>query len=352
MVGKIIVVVGGQYGSEGKGLIAGYLSQKESAPLLAVRVGGPNAGHTVWDQGREFKLQSLPVATVKRRDSLLVSAAGSEVEWAQLQKELRETSEYGVRDRYTLDGQATIIDPELHAGFHASSEAWGGTGKGTNRARAARMTREAELALSWEGVQDAPQIGDTASAMRYHLQNGGTVLIEGTQGYGLGTHAGEYPHCTGNDCTAMDFLSQAGIAPWGGFWQLEIWVVIRTNPIRVAGNSGPFHAGETTWEALREEYGSHIPVEQTTVTKKTRRVGLWDGELAFDAVKANGGPNGAVHVALTFFDYQHPEFRDVTIAGGPPWERDSIDDLQWYEHEVGQAIELVGTGADSVVDLR
>jgi adenylosuccinate synthase len=351
--GKIIVIVGGQYGSEGKGLIAGHLSSRESRPLLAVRVGGPNAGHTVWQNGKEFKLQSLPVAVVKNELSLLVSAAGSEVEWEQLQKELTLTADYNANLRYVLDEQATIIDPELHAGFHASSEAFGGTGKGTNRARAARMRREADLAYAWRGREDAPVLGDTAAMMRRHLQDGGCVMIEGTQGYGLGTHAGNYPYCTGNDCTAIDFLSQAGISPWMPYVQeFEVWVVLRTFPIRVAGNSGPFRAGETNWETLQAMHGEHIPVEQTTVTKKTRRVGMWDADLAYESVVANGGPGRAVHVALTFFDYIHPEFRDSTVTLGPPWERDTILSLKDFESDIGQPIELVGTGTDSVVDLR
>lgn len=351
MGGKIVVVSGGQYGSEGKGLIAGYLSQTEPRPLMAVRVGGPNAGHTVWRDGVEYKLQSLPVAAVMRDDAVLISAAGSEVEWAQLQKELRETSINGVRPRYILDEQATTIDPDNHAGFHASSNAFGGTGKGVNRARAARIRREAELALSWEGVQDAPVIADTAPLMHGWLAGGGCVMIEGTQGYGLGTHAGEYPHCTGNDCTAIDFLSQAGLSPWGDHVdEFEAWVVFRTHPIRVAGNSGPFHAGETSWPELRSAFGDHIPDEQTTVTKKTRRVGIWDADLARKALRANGGPFGPTRVALTFFDYLRPG-----IAGADDMSEFSIGDdaaFESFNASIGQRIELVGTGVNSVIDLR
>jgi adenylosuccinate synthase len=346
MPGKIVVVSGGQYGSEGKGLIAGHLSVTEKRPLMAVRVGGPNAGHTVWRDGVEFKLQSLPVAAAVRDNALLVSASGSEVEWEQLQKELRQTARYDTRNRYYLDDQATIIDP-AYQGMHASSSRWGGTGKGVNRARASRMIRDAELAMSWAGLDGAPLLTDTAGMMREWLRTDGCVMIEGTQGYGLGTHAGEYPHCTGNDCTAIDFLSQAGLSPWMAS-EFEAWVVLRTHPIRVAGNSGPFHEGETSWEELRTTWGDHIPTEQTTVTKKTRRVGNWDPRLARAAVEANGGPVGAVHVALTFFDYVRPSIANCTSS--EVWSEDPL--LNDYADDIGQKIELVGTGVASVVDLR
>ncbi len=47
MAGRLIAVVGGQYGSEGKGAVAGYLSSTSEAPFMGIRVAGPNAGHTV-----------------------------------------------------------------------------------------------------------------------------------------------------------------------------------------------------------------------------------------------------------------------------------------------------------------
>jgi len=143
----------------------------------------------------------------------------------------------------------------------------------------------------------------------YHLQIGGTVIIEGTQGYGLGSHAGYYPHCTSSDCRAIDFLAMAGIPPWSMFARnLEIVIVYRVHPIRIAGNSGPLK-GETTWEKLG------IPDEFTTVTKKVRRVGAWDADLAHRAFLANGGNSMAVRTALMFTDYQWPEMRGIGHDG-------------------------------------
>ena len=67
MPGKLQVVVGGQFGSEAKGAVAAHLAAKED-DLFAVRVAGPNAGHTViGNDGREWKLQQIPVAAVSNR---------------------------------------------------------------------------------------------------------------------------------------------------------------------------------------------------------------------------------------------------------------------------------------------
>ena len=64
--------------------------------------------------------------------------------------------------------------------------------------------------------------------------------------------------------------------------------MLRTLPIRVAGESGPLFA-ETTWEQLADESNGYIRPERTTVTNLIRRVGRWDSELAREAVQANGG---------------------------------------------------------------
>src|SRR5699024_7206253 len=69
------------------------------------------------------------------------------------------------------------------------------------------------------------------------------VVVEGTQGYWLGLHAGHYPQSTSNNARPIDFLAMAGLNPWE--WDFYPIGVTRTNPIRVAGNSGPLPAKPT-----------------------------------------------------------------------------------------------------------
>jgi adenylosuccinate synthase len=243
---------------------------------------------------------------------------------------------YQASSRIIVDDQATILEPAHHDmetadGIQARI---GSTSKGIGAARADRIMRKASLFGG--GV-------DTSKVIREHLRMGGTALIEGTQGYGLGLHAGQYPFCTSQDCRAIDFLAQAGVSPWDSAVDVfDVWVTARTYPIRVAGNSGPLES-ETSWEELGLE------AERTTVTQKIRRVGHFDANLVREAVVANGGaPN--VRIALTMFDYIFPELKNQS-------QIDILsDDQQKYitdiENAVNARVALVGTGPSTMAWVK
>jgi adenylosuccinate synthase len=368
-MGKVIVVVGGQFGSEGKGAIAGYLSAQEGDKLMAVRVGGPNAGHTVYVEedcpeckgrgwvderttedydsspfpcsfctgkgrlDRKYAFRQLPVAAVTNPGADCYIAAGSEVDPIVLEQEIIEVGPSNLNGRFFMDSQVTMLENRHKDQESGMQERLGSTQKGVGAARAERIMRRAKLV---EGF--TCNVADIAEG---HLRRGGTVIIEGVQGYGLGLHAGYYPYCTSIDCRAIDFLAMAGVNPWG--YNLEIWVVFRAYPIRVAGDSGPL-LGETTWEALG------LPEEYTTVTKKLRRVGMWDPVLAKRAIQANGGPRGPILVVLTMFDHWFPE-----LVG-----REHSSDLAHVAYgsrmvELGLgdcSIPLIGTSPYTLIDRR
>lgn len=318
MSGKLFVVVGGAYGSEGKGAVAGRICADLGAQgrtVVNVRVGGPNAGHTVigtcpaecgdaHEVGRHpWRLRQVPVAAVTNPQALLVIAAGSEIDLEVLEQEVAQldSAGYEASRRLTVDRNATMltkehIEQEVEDGLNVRI---GSTAKGIGAARAARIWRRAEL---WGEQYDSRDTGPILAAA---LRDDHAVVIEGTQGYGLGLHTDNYPYVTSGDCRAIDFLAQAGLSPWqasGPYTGVDLKVVVclRPYPIRVAGNSGELK-GETDWESLG------LPEEYTTVTKKVRRVGEWDAELAVRAVQANGGPReGVVWVALTMMDSVEP----------------------------------------------
>lgn len=354
---RVITVVGGQYGSEGKGAIAAMLSRREQLneasefPLAAVRVAGPNAGHCVMDRtGRKWALRAIPVAAVSNPEARLFISAGSEIDEDVLESEITalDAAGFKVSRRLLVDGQATVIQPEDKEREALISS--GTTGKGIGAARANRAMRAAPLWSHGGPVSEhAWQSGvNTGVILRGHLRGGGCVLVEGTQGYALGTHAGWYPYCTSSDCRAIDFLAMAGICPWSPeVNESEVWVCLRTYPIRIAGNSGPM-VGETSWDELNTRTKGHIQPEYTTVTQKMRRVGEWDPELAAAAVEANGGER--VHIALTFFDYWFPELAGADRYGQMDlqhWER--IDKV---EAETGAAVQYLGTGPDTGIWVR
>lgn len=361
MAGKVQVVVGGQFGSEGKGAIAAHLGRRNGS-LAVVRVAGPNAGHSaVDDGGRKWALRQIPVVAVVNPFARLVIGAGSEIDPGVLLQEMADLKAGGHLSggRLMVDDWATIINGDHKAeelgytpihGEGGLTRRIGSTGKGVGAARAARAMRKAQTARDlWGGVLEPPvMLRDTLGWLLRHLDEGGAVMIEGTQGYGLGLHAGFYPFCTSSDCRSVDFMAMAGIDPWHHVVdEVETWVVLRTYPIRVAGNSGPLYR-ETSWGALEALTLGHVKPEMTTVTKKVRRVGMWDPELARAAVQANGGRT--VQVVLSFFDYWYPELAeafDVSSLRTHHW-----DQIERVESEIGATVRMLGTGPNSVIDLR
>jgi len=372
-MGKLIVVVGGQYGSEAKGHVADQITRPEVAGdnVVVVRVAGPNAGHTVYGMcpdgcrpgddhmsgeewiGHPWRLRSVPVGAVSNRNAELVIAAGSEIDYDVLMSEVVALDEagYQVSRRLLVDDQATMLDP-VHIQREVDDkiqERLGSTAKGIGAARADRIWRYARTWGDHVGYREGiGAVVDTADFMRHRLAQDATVVIEGTQGYGLGLHAGHYPQCTSSDCRAIDFLAMAGLSPWSPeVTEFGVWVAARVRPIRVAGNSGPMK-GETTWQDL------NLPEEYTTVTKKVRRVGEWDGDLVRRAVAANGGAP-VVRVALTMVDTVIPWTRNTEGNWNDllsPVNEQHLEFAKYVaeiEAEVGAPVRMVATSPTTVI---
>lgn len=368
---SVDVVVGGQYGSEAKGHATQQLIRKlgthAKLPVLNIRVAGPNAGHTVYYGGNKLALRQLPVGVAESRrfpeGMFLGIAPGSEVLPLLLLEEIHRAKDcgaWGPDCQLIIDPEATLMVPgdAIEENALGMSTRLGSTAKGIGEARARRIMRQpgrrigddpevVKMLEEEEGVVVAPL------NRLYHLPQGATlryrVVIEGTQGFGLGLHAGDYPQCTSSDCTAIDFLAMAGISPWlvppRG---LRVWVVFRPFPIRVAGHSGPLY-GETTWEALG------LPPEYTTVTNKKRRVGLWDASLAARAVRANGGREdkivSQVVAVLTMADQLDP---DITGATDDKliWQNTTINPfICAIEEQTGVPVALVTTSSTTAAWL-
>lgn len=349
------VVVGGQFGSEAKGHVTAALAQRlrgQGHRITAVRVAGPNAGHTAIGvlDNEPWALRQIPAVAVVDPEADLVLAAGSEIDPEVLYDEVERLDKagYQVSERLFVHSQATVIEDEHKEAEGALVGQIGSTGKGIGAARAARLMRRAHTWGSIGGEWDSGSIDEMlARRAQRDGRNRHAVLIEGTQGYGLGLHAGYYPHCTSSNCRAVDFMAMAGVSPPFEPGGPDIWVVLRTYPIRVAGNSGPMHE-ELTWEQLAERTGGYIKPERTTVTKKIRRVGEFDVDLAKRALAANGGSRNVV-VALMFVDYWYPGLAGITGI-------QQVTDLLWkrletLEKELECSVGYIGTGPGTGVWL-
>jgi adenylosuccinate synthase len=173
----------------------------------------------------------------------------------------------------------------------------GSTRKGVGAARAERAMRRAYRVCDidqYELDELDVIVGDPGFSSM--------AMLEGTQGYWLGSHAGLYPYCTSSDCRAIDFLAMAGCT----FNTATAWVVFRSFPIRIAGNSGPFEH-ETSWDEIG------VKPEFTTVTKKMRRVGRWEPGRTQAAIHGNRIGSEWPLVAMTFMDYLSPDREEQEV---------------------------------------
>jgi adenylosuccinate synthase len=292
----VTVVVGGQFGSEGKGKIAHYLAREMNA-AVAIRCGGPNSGHTVIDsEGNRIVFRQLPTASILP-EVVCVLCAGSYIDPEILLSEIRIS---GIeKDRLYIDPNAVIITPEMRESEVRAGivDSIGSTGSGTGEAVIRRIKRRPDLIFPNDVPELSEYITDTKAFIRDQLSKNERVIIEGTQGFGLSLlHSEHYPYITSRDTTAAGFVAEAGLSPLDVD---DIVLTIRAFPIRVAGNSGPLPS-EIDWEILTEESRSKIPLcEYTSVTKKIRRVGRFDPII----VKRSAQANKPTRIALNHLDY-------------------------------------------------
>ncbi|MBQ8032614.1 MAG: adenylosuccinate synthetase, partial [Elusimicrobiaceae bacterium] len=135
----IVLVCGGQAGDEGKGKIAAYLSYKGSYDYC-VRVGGPNAGHTVVQNGVSYTLKNIPSGFLNPKTKLVLGAgAYTKTEWL-----LDEVKKTGTQDRLIIDPYAVLITDEQTAAERGAAHFMskiGSVGTGLGQAVKERIER-------------------------------------------------------------------------------------------------------------------------------------------------------------------------------------------------------------------
>jgi adenylosuccinate synthase len=333
----VTVVVGGQYGSEGKGKVAFELTRRERADF-AIRVGGPNSGHTVVDdEARRHVFRQVPAGVLVRGVTSVIPA-GAYIDIEVLRQEI---------ERYQLKPANLVIDPnaviisqtEKNAESKSRLDARiGSTLSGTGSAVIKRIERTSADFFANSEPSIVPFIQPSRPLLREALLAGKRVIIEGTQGFGLSLlHSSHYPNVTSRDTTAAAVVSEAGLSPLDVD---QVVLVTRAYPIRVAGNSGPLR-DEIDWETVSLESGSDEPlVELTTVTRNVRRIGRFDPQLVRDAILSNRPTS----IVLNHLDYVDASLR----KGARPSPR-VRQFVAWCEKEIGQRVDWVGTGPDRLL---
>lgn len=299
------VVVGGQFGSEGKGKVSAFITKHENIDIC-IRCGGPNSGHTfVNEHGQVVLLRQLPTGFVNPRTRLLIPA-GALIDPIVLKQEIDYLNL--PPDRIGIDRHCFIIEERDKEQERALGlrERLSSTLCGVGAAQARRILRGEGARLAKDVTATHPWIEqyltDVSRELNEGLDRGKKALIEGTQGFGLSLyHSGFYPKTTSRDTTAAGFLSEVGVSPR---LVTEIVLVFRTFPIRVAGDQAGPLKDEITWEQLQEESGYPHPIEEyTSVTRKLRRVARFDWELARRAVMLNR-PTCLALNGLDYIDYE------------------------------------------------
>jgi adenylosuccinate synthase len=155
------VLVGGQYGSEGKGQIAAYLAPEYQ---VLVRVGGPNAGHQVYGEPKRT-FHHLPSGTERNEDALIVLGSGAVLWLPDLEKEIKQVGL--TPDRLVIDRNAMMINRiDRNRERRTLGNSIGSTAQGVGWATARKVLRGA----AGPGVRlakDEPRLRDyVASPLR------------------------------------------------------------------------------------------------------------------------------------------------------------------------------------------
>jgi adenylosuccinate synthase len=296
---KVDVVVGGQFGSEGKGHVTSYIAREYA---VLVRVGGPNAGHKVFQEPHPYTHHQLPSGTSRNQEAKLILAPGCVLNSEKLMEEI---SKYSVTaERLSIDPQAMIISKNDIRSEAGLVKRIGSTGQGVGFASARRIKdRGGKVSLAKDIPELMPFIRESWTVLEEAYRKNQNVLVEGTQGAGLSLYHGIYPHVTSRDTSVAGCLSEAGIPPSR---LRKVVMVVRTYPIRVESpeksSSGQMDL-EIDWETISRRSG--IPLDQlkttekTTTTARKRRVGEFDWAW----LRHSAALNGPTDLALTFVDY-------------------------------------------------
>lgn len=299
-------------------------------------------------------MQSIPCGWINPEAKIIIGR-GALINMKQFMKELVHILQYypDFLNRLYIDPETGVLSDKFHeqeGGVHGEMhKRIGSTGEGVGPARVARINRDPEQFQQFKDIAKEYNlegcIRENTPQFIADLQDSGVnILIEGTQGSALSLLHSYWPYCTSIDTNAAGIISEVGIAPSR---VTNVLMVVRTYPIRVAGNSGPMK-NEITWEELSRRLGRNMVPEKTTVTKKVRRIAEWDDELFRQACLLNA----PTEIALTFADYIDPIVMGAvdmeTLVASYPFVKFMVESGL---NDMG-IVKYIGTGPDTIVEVK
>ncbi len=355
---KVLAVLGGQWGDEGKGKLVDLLSNRFD--IVARYHGGHNAGHTVKFGNQHFALHLLPAGVVRGRTGIIGPGVVVDLEALLTEMDALRAAGVEIGENLMLSDRAPVILPYHRLLDAARENALGDARIGTTlrgigpayeslaarkAIRVAELYRPATLAarvkaiaeetgglLKALGARDVPSadavlqmlgpladrlrphVTDTGRYLRNQLKSGSTLLAEGAHGAMLDLSAGTYPFVTSSHCTSAAVASGLEIAPRALDASM---LVLKAYTTRVGSGPFPTELLEETGEFLRKrgnEYG--------TSTGRPRRTGWFDAIVARTAVELSG----AEAVAITKLDCLD-ELEEIPICLGYKLDGKPVSDL-------------------------
>ena len=216
---KTIVIVGGQFGDEGKGKIVDFLTEK--ADLICRYQGGNNAGHTVIVGNEKFKFHLIPSGIV-HKDKLNVIGNGAVIDPKVLIEEIQGLEKRGFKitdKNLVISSSAHVIQQKHIEEDLATGSKVGTTGRGIGPCYKDKISRTGIRISDFikkeakEAKKLKPLVKNTYSIVNEAIDSGKNVLIEGAQGTLLDIDHGTYPYVTSSNCTAGGACTGLGIPP-------------------------------------------------------------------------------------------------------------------------------------------
>lgn len=334
------IVVGGQFGGEGKGAITAFLVVKDKHSIL-VKTGGPNSTHSFGKESWLARVRMVPCGA-NLGPSTLVYPAGCLIHVETLFSEIRQLNFVG---KIVVDPKAGIVEAvhikqQQEDSFYNNA---GSTLTGTGAASAARAQRR--LRLARDEPKLAEFLGDAQMFLAKAIDTGKGVLIEGSQSFGLSNYHGEYPYTTSRDTSVGSFLGQVGL---GIEYVDEVILVVKCFPTRNRVGSGPlpFELSEEFVVAHADSLEEHGGGTYGEVGPR-RRIACFDFEIARRAIIANT-PN---YIAVTGLDRlaSLQSEKSINEHYGTP-----ADFLSSLEKELGLPVGVQGWGPyiENIIDTR
>jgi adenylosuccinate synthase len=321
----VIILVGGQWGDEGKGKVIDDLAAK--ADMVIRSQGGNNAGHTVITEHGEFKFQLMP-SGILYPDCVCVIGNGVVVDPIVLLREISQLRERGIEPKNLIVSERAHMVMRYHPLFDQLEEEargddrLGTTWRGIGPAYADKVRRigfrigdlqkEAFMrkklayvvgqvknpiltklyehdAYDWSSMVEEymgyakqldPYIKDTFPLIQGALDRKANILLEGAQATMLDLDFGTYPYVTSSNPTAGGALTGSGIPPT----KVDLTIgVFKAYTSRVGYGPFPSELLDEVGDQIRErghEFG--------TVTGRPRRIGWFDSAVASYSARLNG----------------------------------------------------------------